>query len=57
MSPRSSGAWLGECGAPVMWGATLPGAGGQWALGLGFSFCFSRHREVMGVDGGKGVGC
>lgn len=29
---------------------------GQLGLDLGFLFCFSHHREVVGVDGRKGVG-
>lgn len=56
MSPRSSGAYPGECGVPAtQWGGLLR-MDGPLGLDLGFLFCSSHYKKVVGADGRKGVG-
>lgn len=56
MSPRSLGAWLGECGAPAAErGHMSLGWMARWALDL-FPLLLLTSQEGHGLDGGKWVG-
>ena len=55
MSPRSSGAWLGECGAPGGGDGDLESRA-TWVLDFNFLF-FSHLREAMGWMEERGWGC